>query len=149
MKVGENLLDHHRVFDAGDDPDRAAAGLTDLDVNIEPPLEPLRPAHRGAEFGGRLDLRLIGQLSLCAFAPFRRGHPRTVFAVGRKHPVETYQVDPRLGHQSRQPGNEVQRLDKIAGSDFEQPKAGPKGEEQGARSNMTCVVPSRYGVFSS
>ena len=38
--------------------------------------------------------------------------------------------------------------DKIAGSDFEQPKAGPKGGGQDARSQITCVVPSRYGVLS-
>src|SRR5690606_40594777 len=43
----------------------------------------------------------------------------------------------------------VLRLDKVAGSDFGQPKAGPEGAGQDARSNMMCVVPSRYGVFSA
>jgi hypothetical protein len=38
--------------------------------------------------------------------------------------------------------------DQIAWSDLEQPQAGPKGGGQAARSKMTCVVPSRYGVFS-
>ena len=45
-------------------------------------------------------------------------------------------------------GNEVQRLDEIARSDFDQPKSGTKGVGQDARSNRTCVVPYRYGVFS-
>jgi len=62
--------------------------------------------------------------------------------------IQTGHVDPRFRHQRRQPGNEVEGFDKIAGSDFEQPNAGPKGGGQDARSNMTSVVPSRYGVFS-
>jgi hypothetical protein len=37
---------------------------------------------------------------------------------------------------------------KIAGSDLEQPQAGPKGGGQDARRNMTCMVPPRYGIFS-
>ena len=63
--------------------------------------------------------------------------------------VKAGEVDPRPGHQCGQPGDKIQRLDKIAGSDFEQPKAGPKGAGQDARSNITWVVPSRYGVFSA
>ena len=66
-----------------------------------------------------LAIRCFG---LVAFSPFCRRHQRTVLTV---------------------------RSDKIAGSDFEQPKAGPKGGGQDARSNITWVVPSRYGVFSS
>jgi hypothetical protein len=46
--------------------------------------------------------------------------------VRREHTIiETGEVDSQLGHRGRQPGNEVQWLDKIAWSDFEQPKAGP------------------------
>jgi hypothetical protein len=66
----------------------------------------------------------------------------------RKHPVVAGQIHPRPRYQRRQPRHEVQRLDKIAGSNFEQPKAGPKGGGLEARSKMTCVVPSRYGVFN-
>ena len=62
--------------------------------------------------------------------------------------MEPRAIDPWLGDQGGEPGDKVQGLDKIAGSDFELPKAGPEGEGQDARSNMTCVVPSRYGVFS-
>jgi hypothetical protein len=52
-------------------------------------------------------------------------------------------------HQRGEPRDEILGLDKIAGSDFEQPKAGPEGGGQDARSNITCVVPSRYGVFNA
>ena len=62
--------------------------------------------------------------------------------------MQTGQVHPRFRHQRCQPRDEVQRLDKIAGSDFEPPQAGPEGVGKDARSNMTCVVPSRYGVLS-
>ena len=55
------------------------------------------------------------------------------------------EVDARRRHQGGQPGHKVERLDKIAGSDFEQPKVGPKGEGQDAWSSTTSVVPSRYG----
>jgi len=51
------------------------------------------------------------------------------------------QVARRVAHTDVR--HEIQRLDKIARSDFEQPKAGPKGGGQEARSNMTWVVPSR------
>jgi len=57
--------------------------------------------------------------------------------------VKTGQVDPRLGNQGRQPGDEVEGFDKFVRSEFEQPQAGPKGGGQDARSQMTCVVPSR------
>ena len=62
-------------------------------------------------------------------------------------PVQTGRVDSRLGHQGRRPGDDVERLDKIVGSDFEQPQAGPKDGGQDALHRMTCVVPSRYEVF--
>jgi len=34
-EVGQDLLNHHRVFDAGGDLDGAAAGLAALDVDID------------------------------------------------------------------------------------------------------------------
>ena len=40
--MGEDLLDHQRVFDAGDDLDAAAASLTGLDVDVEYPLQAQR-----------------------------------------------------------------------------------------------------------
>lgn len=44
--MGEYLLDHHRVFDADNDPDGAAACPADLDVNVKHTLEPLRLGDR-------------------------------------------------------------------------------------------------------
>ena len=43
LQVIEDLLDYHRIFDAGDDPDLAAAFPADLDVDIENVLQALRP----------------------------------------------------------------------------------------------------------
>jgi hypothetical protein len=37
--VGEDLVDHHRIFDAGNDLDVATAALADLDVDVENPLQ--------------------------------------------------------------------------------------------------------------
>jgi hypothetical protein len=51
LQVIEDLFDHHWVFDAGDNLDSAAAFPAGLDVDIEDPLQTLRPAHRGAAFG--------------------------------------------------------------------------------------------------
>jgi hypothetical protein len=42
-EVGENLPDHHRIFDAGDDAHRPAAGCAGLDVDPEHALQALRP----------------------------------------------------------------------------------------------------------
>jgi hypothetical protein len=57
-----------------------------------------------------------------------------MFAVRGEYTVEAGEVDPRHGYQGRQAGQEVEWFDKIAGSDFEQPQAGPKGGGQDARS---------------
>jgi hypothetical protein len=46
IEVRENLRDHHRVFDTGDDPERTAAGPAGLDVDAEYPFQALGPAHR-------------------------------------------------------------------------------------------------------
>jgi hypothetical protein len=50
--VIENLADDDGVFDAGDDLHGAAAGLAGRDVDVEYPLEALRPVHGGMAFGG-------------------------------------------------------------------------------------------------
>ena len=43
-EVGEDLLDHHRLFDAGDDLDVAAAAVADLYVDVENSLQTQGPA---------------------------------------------------------------------------------------------------------
>ena len=111
--MGENLLDHHGVFYAGDNPESATAGLTGRDVNVEHPLEPLRPGHRGATFGGRW--RFIPSLGLVALASLGRGDQGTVFAVRGKYTMKSCQIHPWFWHQGRQPGDEVQWLENDMG----------------------------------
>ena len=43
VQVGEDGLDHRRVFDAGDHLQRSAAARTGFDVDVEYPLEALCP----------------------------------------------------------------------------------------------------------
>ena len=38
VQMSKNLIDYHRIFDAGDDLDVAAAGLAGLNVDICPVL---------------------------------------------------------------------------------------------------------------
>jgi len=45
--VGEDLLDDVGTLDVRDDPRRPAAGRTGLDIDLEDPLDALRPGHRG------------------------------------------------------------------------------------------------------
>jgi len=41
----EDLVDDHRIFDAGNHLSRAAAGAARLHIDIEQPFEPLGPGH--------------------------------------------------------------------------------------------------------
>jgi hypothetical protein len=43
--MGQYLLDHHRVLNAGNHLHRATAFTAGLDVDVENPLEALRPVH--------------------------------------------------------------------------------------------------------
>ena len=45
-QVGQYLLDHRRVFDASDDFHAATADTARFDVDIEHPLQALRPAQQ-------------------------------------------------------------------------------------------------------
>ena len=166
-EVDEDFPEHLGILDARDDAHRPATGRAGLDVDPEHPLGALRPGHRGTAFGRCPLLRIRSRCMSASPAPLGRCHLRAVFAVRRKDPVtnspgvnlhariapegdapwmariQASQVDPRFRYQGCQAGNEVQWLDKIAGSDLEQPKAGPKGGGQEARSKITYVVPSR------
>ena len=44
MQVMQNLADHHRILDAGDDPRCSAAAIAVLNIDSEHPFEPLCPA---------------------------------------------------------------------------------------------------------
>ncbi len=103
----ENLLDHHRVLDAGDDPERATTGRTGLDVDAEDAHQALCPGHRGPAFGRRGLLAVIGDLALVAPASLGRCHQGAVLTVRREHAMEARQVDSRLRYQRGQPGDEI------------------------------------------
>jgi len=139
----EDPLDQRRLLDARNDvqgrtnaagawmrrsgnPHRLAAARAALHVDAKDPLQPLCPAHRHMP----LDRGLLGLSShTLPPAPSGRRHRRTPAVVRCEYTVVSREVHPRARHQRRQSCNEVERLDKIAGSDFEQPKADPEGAE--------------------
>lgn len=69
-------------------------------VDIEHPLQALRPGHRCSALGGRW--RFIRYFSLVPFAPPGRGHQGTMFAIGHEHTMEPGKVDSGPGHQRGQ-----------------------------------------------
>jgi len=108
-QVHQDLLDHRLLQDGGDDLQLAAAVRAVLQVEVEHPLEQLGPAqpHRVVMRTARLALGgwsgLRGRLSLL------RHHQRAQLGVGREDAVEADQMQPRPGHQRRQPLHELQR----------------------------------------
>ena len=82
---GWNLLDHRWVFDAGDDPQRPAAGRTGLDVDAEDAFQPLRPSHCCPAFRRRFLLLLFGGPGFGALPPLPRCYPGAVSTVGGKY----------------------------------------------------------------
>ena len=110
LQVGQYLIDHHRIVDAGDDTHRPAAFPAGLDVDIEHSLETFRPPHLCPSLGGGLLLAIVGGFGFVPPPPSGRCHQRTVFAVRGKDIVEACQVDARFGYQGGQPRNEIQRI---------------------------------------
>ena len=82
----QNLTPNHRVPDAGDDPHRTAAGLTDLNIDPEYALEALRPGHGEPAGSRRALLHLIRRLASGAPAPTRLRHQGPVWTVRRNTP---------------------------------------------------------------
>ena len=93
--------------DAGDDLYRPAADGTGFDIDVEHPLQALRPRHRDVTWRWVL---FIGQLGLAALAALRRGDPCAELTVGGEHAVEACQIYSGPGDQGRQSGDEVQGL---------------------------------------
>ena len=94
-----------------------------LDIDAKDPLEALRPTHRSAAFC-RCRLLRTRARGMPA-SPAGRCHPRAMFAVGGKHAMcKRVRFTRSLGTRA------ASRAMKPSGS------------------NMTCVVPSRYGVFN-
>jgi hypothetical protein len=135
LKVRENLLVHHRIFDAGDDLDVATAALAYLDVDGENALQSLRPGHGCPAFSERSVFGRICRTDLVALTAFGRHHSRTMRAVGGENAVtnspgvnldargapaggaprmariQSCQVDSRLRHQRDESRDEVHRLE--------------------------------------
>ena len=104
------------VFDGGDDLDRAATIRTGLHINLENPLEALRPSHRRALLG---QCAIFGLGWLCGLrtpAPAPRRDPSPVRTVRCKYPVEAGQIQARRRDESRQPSDEIQRFEDHVGS---------------------------------
>ena len=62
LQVCQDLLDDHRVFDAGNDLRCSSANSALLNVDMENTLEPLRPGHRDMTLDRGLLAWLIGRL---------------------------------------------------------------------------------------
>ena len=99
LQVRQDLLNDHRVLDAGNDPGCTSTDSARLNINLENPLQPLRPGHGRMTLNGYLLLLAIRCFALVAFSPFCRRHQRTVFAVRGKHTVKARQIDSGLRHQ--------------------------------------------------
>lgn len=104
-KMTQNPLDDVRPLDTGDDLDRAATVLADLDIDLEHAPEAPGPSH-GAMLLGFGRRGCAGQ-SLAA--PGRRDL-RTQAAVGCENTVIASEVDAGPWDQGRQPGDEIQWL---------------------------------------
>ena len=123
--MSEYLLDDVGVLNAGDDPHRTAAGRTGLDVDPEHPLEALRlrliAARRSA------GVRSSGSAIVVCGPPF----PRLPGVTRARY----------LLFGANTPWNRV-RLTRGFGTSAASRAIKSRG------SKMTCVVPSRYGLFS-
>jgi len=78
--MSEDLFDHYRVFDAGNDLGGAAAFTAGLDVDIEYTLQSLRSGHRCPALSGRLIMFFIGHSGFVALTSPRGRYQCTVLA---------------------------------------------------------------------
>jgi len=106
--VAQYLVDHHLILDTGNHLGLTSALRAGRHIDVENPLQALRPGHALAPLFGCL---VFVFLAGAAFTTFSRRHLNTVFAVGYEHTMEPGQVDSWLGNQGRQLGDEIQRLE--------------------------------------
>ncbi|EGC93683.1 hypothetical protein ECD227_4109 (plasmid) [Escherichia fergusonii ECD227] len=115
LEVGEDGANGLGVFDAGDDPHRAAAVGTGGDVDGKDPLEPLRPAHRTALLLGAARL-VVGacvnrhRIARRPPAAPRGRQLRTQVCIRGEYAVEAGEMRARWRDQCRQLGDEVHRI---------------------------------------
>jgi len=114
--VRQYLLNDDGILNAGNYLSRTTAGSAGLNVNIEHPLQPLRPGHSHMALDGRFLVLILCDF-LTTLAPLRWGHQRSVFAIRGEYTMKTCQVDSGFGHQGRQFRDEVDRLgDDVSGA---------------------------------
>ena len=106
--MGEYLVDHIGIFDAGNDLHGTAAVLAGSNVDIEYPFEPLSPCHCGMTFGGRPVYGGGGCFGFSSFAPSRGGNQYPKSAVGSEHAMKASQIDAGLGYQCSEASHEIQ-----------------------------------------
>lgn len=117
-------LNHRRIFDGGDDLHATAAARAGFNINLEDPLEALRPAYRRALLSRYAVFGLGWLCGLRTPGAMRRRDPGPMEVIGCEYPMKTSQIQARRGTRA------ARRAMKSSGS------------------KITCVVPSRYGVFS-
>lgn len=122
----QNLPDHDRIFDAGNDPDRPLALLAGFNVDIEHPFQALGPGHGGMALGWYLVVRVGFVPGLAAaLAPPGGRDQCAMLAVGANTPWKRVRLT--LGF-----GTKAASLARKS-----------KG------SKIAWVVPLRNGVFNS
>ena len=100
----EDRGDDIRIFDAGDDAQRATALGAGLDVDGEDAFQALHPSH-----GGKGPIRLF----VARFAFWHDG--LAMLAIRREHAVEPGQVQSRTRDQRREAGDEVEWVEDDVG----------------------------------
>ena len=116
IQMFQNLPDCRRVFDTGNNPNRALTLLTDFDIDVEYPFQPLGPGHGGMAFGRGFVIGLGGVFVVAvavavALTPAGRGDKCAVFAVGSEYSVKSCQVHSGFWYQGGQSRDKVQWLE--------------------------------------
>ncbi len=99
------LVDHRLIFDTGYYTGLPATFRTNRNIDVEYPLQALRPDHGLVQLIGCFVFVFLVDAAL---APFGWCHIDSMFAVERKNAVEPGQVDPGLRNQGGQFGDEIQ-----------------------------------------
>jgi len=137
--VGENLLDHRRVFDAGNDLHRPAAPITSFDVDLEDTLQALCPGYDRLSHGG---------CPVCFLAPFDYAKcaggaaPGTTCArrwlFGAKTPWNLVRFTRGLGTRAAKARDDVHGCTHAAGAGIRR-----SGEVQGLEADVSSAVAVR------
>lgn len=100
LQMFEDMRNHCRVFNTGDDFHLTATVLADFHVDVENTFATLTPSHRSVSLCGTLAGPIgIGLFGFSDFPAALSGcHLNTVFTVRREYPMKPGQVDPWFGY---------------------------------------------------